>query len=133
MKKTLLAAAMLMLIATQLHAASDSEKSEAITTKMAVKCGRGLINIATSPLEIPRQIATMTKDYGFPGTLLGPFSGILMTGYRALIGTTETVFFMVPAPGYYDNMMDPEFVWVGWNSKQKKSELAVTEVEEELP
>ena len=37
-----------------------------------------------------------------------------MTLYRAFTGIIETVFFLVPQPGYYDPMIDPEFVWNGW-------------------
>jgi hypothetical protein len=37
--------------------------------------------------------------------------GIGMTAYRAIAGTLETALFIVPAPGYYDPMANPAFVW----------------------
>jgi hypothetical protein len=51
---------------------------------------------------------------GGPGYVVGPLKGLGMTLYRAFIGATETVFFLVPQPGYYDPMINPEFVWQGW-------------------
>ena len=33
-------------------------------------------------------------------------------------GVVEAVFCMVPQPGYYDPMMDPEYVWQGWEPKR---------------
>jgi hypothetical protein len=41
-----------------------------------------------------------------------------MTVYRAIMGTAETIGFMVPQPGYYDPMVDPEFVWHDWEPKR---------------
>jgi hypothetical protein len=52
-----------------------------------------------------------------------------MTLYRAFIGTTETVFFVVPAPGYYDPMIDPEFVWQDWE-KMKVGNISELEAED---
>lgn len=130
MKRIFCTAAILLVMSTQLFAAEE-EKSEAITSKMAVKFGKGVVNIVTSPLEIPRQISSMTRDYGFPGFLIGPFSGALMTTYRAVIGATETALFMVPAPGYYDNMIDPEFVWAGWEQTPKTHQITPDEEEEQ--
>jgi hypothetical protein len=37
-----------------------------------------------------------------------------MTIYRAFSGVTETILFLVPQPGYYDSMINPDFVWKGW-------------------
>lgn len=117
MKRLFCALALVLLVTTQVHA-NNEQQPENIASKMAVKFGRGITNIITSPLEIPKQTVLMTRDLGFPGVLVGPFGGVLMTGYRAIIGVAETVFFMVPAPGYYDEMIEPEFVWQGWGAKE---------------
>jgi len=118
MKRVFCALALLLLVTTQAHA-SNEQQPENIASKMAVKFGRGITNIVTAPIEIPKQTVLMTRDLGFPGVLVGPFGGILMTGYRVVIGVAETVFFMVPAPGYYDKMIEPEFVWEGWGAKEE--------------
>ena len=53
-----------------------------------------------------------------------------MTIYRAFSGVTETAFFMVPQPGYYDPMINPDYVWKGWEetradtAKPKEAETA---------
>jgi putative exosortase-associated protein (TIGR04073 family) len=122
MKRLFCALALVLLVTTQLHA-SNEQQPENITSKMAVKFGRGITNLATSPIEIPKQTVLMTRDLGFPGLLVGPFGGVLMTGYRAIIGVAEIVFFMVPAPGYYDKMIEPEFVWEGWGAKEEPALL----------
>lgn len=123
MKRLFCALALVLLVSAQVHA-NNEQQPENIAAKMAVKFGRGVTNIVTSPLEIPKQTVLITRDLGFPGVLVGPIGGVLMTGYRALIGVAETVFFMVPAPGYYDEMLEPEFVWQGWGAKEEPPTVA---------
>jgi putative exosortase-associated protein (TIGR04073 family) len=82
---------------------------------MSVKFTRGLANTATCIVELPKQIILTSKDKGpAMGAVIGPVKGIGMTVYRAFAGVIETVFFMVPQPGYYDPMINPDFVWKGW-------------------
>ncbi len=119
MKRVLTVSALLLLLATNLYAAGEPQP-EAITGKMAVKFGRGLTNVVTSVVEIPRQTVLLGREMGGVGYLLGPFSGVMMTGYRALMGVAEMVLFPVPAPGYYDPMIDPAFVWVGRGPKRQQ-------------
>ena len=119
MKRLLCAVALLLVCATGAYATSE-QQPEAITGMMAAKFGRGVTNIATAVVEIPKQTVLMGRDMGPVGYLVGPFSGLLMTGYRAIVGVTETVFFMVPAPGYYDPFIDPEFVWAGWEAPKRQ-------------
>ena len=119
MKRLFCALALALLIATPLYAANE-QQAENIAGKMAIKFGRGITNMATAVVEIPKQTVLMGRDMGPVGVLVGPFSGVVMTVYRAVIGATETAFFMVPAPGYYDEMIDPEFVWAGWGPKHQQ-------------
>lgn len=123
MKRLFCALALVLLVSAQVHA-NNEQQPENIAAKMAVKFGRGVTNIVTAPLEIPKQTILITRDLGFPGVLVGPIGGVLMTGYRVVIGVAETVFFMVPAPGYYDEMLEPEFVWQGWGAKQEPPTVA---------
>ncbi|MBJ6726067.1 exosortase system-associated protein, TIGR04073 family [Geomesophilobacter sediminis] len=108
---------LLMLIATASFA-QESQQPEAITEKMAFKLVRGVANVATSIVEIPKQSYLMVRDRGRVGYVVGPIKGFGMAFYRLLSGVTETVFFAVPQPGYYDPMIDPEFVWQGWSEKR---------------
>ncbi|HEY5975797.1 MAG TPA: exosortase system-associated protein, TIGR04073 family [Geobacteraceae bacterium] len=95
--------------------AAESQKPESIAEKMAFKFARGVTNLVTSPGELYRQTVLTTRNHGDIGYVIGPLKGIGMTFYRAFIGATETIFFLVPQPGYYDPMMEPEFVWQNWD------------------
>ncbi len=101
--------------------AQETQKPDAIVEKMAFKLTRGIANMATSVAEIPKQSYLTVRDRGAVGYLIGPLKGIGMTTYRALMGAAETVFFMVPPPGYYDPMIDPDYVWNGWEEKRAKN------------
>jgi putative exosortase-associated protein (TIGR04073 family) len=94
--------------------AAEPPKPESIAEKMSFKLVRGVTNATTAIVEIPKQTYLTGKNHGAIGYVVGPIKGTVMTLYRGLIGLTETLFFMVPQPGYYDPMMDPEFVWKGW-------------------
>jgi len=126
MKRMLCVLAVSLLSVTQLHAANE-QQPEHITGKMAVKFARGVTNVVTSVVEVPKQTILMGREMGGVGYLVGPFSGALMMGYRAVTGALETAFFMMPAPGHYDSMIDPEFVWVGWGPSRQVSVAEVPE------
>ena len=98
--------------------AQDGQQPEAITEKMAFKLVRGVANVATSLGEIPKQSYLMVRDRGGIGYVVGPLKGMGMAFYRLFVGVTETAFFLVPQPGYYDSMINPEYVWQGWEEKQ---------------
>ncbi len=110
--------------------AQDSPKPETIVGKMAFKFVRGVTNVGTSIVEIPKQTILNARDRGPVGYVVGPLAGIGMTFYRVVIGAAEAVFCMVPQPGYYDPMIDPEFVWQGWQEMRKEP---ITDNETESP
>jgi len=102
--------------------AEQEKKPEAVVERMAVKFVRGVTNIATAIVELPKQSYLTVRDMGRPGYVVGPLKGVGMTLYRAFIGTAETVFFLVPQPGYYDPMINPEYVWQGWEEYRPANE-----------
>ena len=119
MKKILLLTALLcVFVVTGPSLAAADQQPEMIAEKMAVKLTRGVTNIVTSIIELPKQTILTTRDMGGAGLIVGPIKGIGMTVYRGVVGIAETVFCMVPQPGYYDPMMDPEYVWQGWEPKR---------------
>ena len=95
--------------------AADGPASDVIVEHMAVKLVRGITNIATCVVELPKQTYLTIKEDGASGTVIGPLKGIGMMVYRALMGASETILFLVPQPGYYDPMIDPDYVWKGWS------------------
>lgn len=116
-KAILLSLLLLMVFATSSFAL-EGQQPEAIAEKMAFKLVRGVTNTATSIVEVPKQSYLMVRDRGSIGYVVGPLKGMGMAFYRLLTGLTETVFFAVPQPGYYDPMISPEFVWDGWDEKR---------------
>ncbi len=126
---------LLLLVISSPARAQDSQRSDVIVEKMSFKLVRGVTNIATCVVEIPKQIQLTTRERGSIGYVIGPLKGIGMTLYRAFTGVTETALFLVPQPGYYDPMIDPEFVWNGWGetradlAKAKETEPAAPPAE----
>ena len=98
--------------------AQEAQQPEAIAEKMAFKLVRGVTNVATSLVEIPKQSYLTVRDRGAVGYVVGPIKGLGMAFYRGVVGIAEAVFFMVPQPGYYDPIIEPEYVWKGWEAKR---------------
>lgn len=79
---------------------------------MGDKFVRGLANILTSPLEIPRNVQNLTEESGvLVGWTGGICQGIGMMALRIIVGAYETVTFPVPLPADYVPVIQPEFVW----------------------
>lgn len=104
--------------------AQEAQQPEAIAEKMAFKLVRGVTNVTTGIAEIPKQSYLTIRDRGNIGYVVGPIKGFGMAIYRTLMGAVETVFFLVPQPGYYDPIIDPEYVWNGWEEKRVESRKA---------
>lgn len=123
MKRTAFVPLLLLAVLLVLPAASFAEQQpEMIAEKMAVKFSRGVANTFTGIAEIPKQTILTGRDMGAVGYIVvGPLKGIGMTLYRTFIGMTEAVFFAVPHPGYYDPMIEPTYVWNGWEPKRDTS------------
>ena len=128
MKKVLLLSLVLFVfVALAPGMATADQQPEMIVGKMAVKFTRGITNTVTSIVELPKQTILTGREMGAVGYVVGPIKGIGMTLYRGVIGITEAVFCMVPQPGYYDPMIDPEYVWQGWGPKRNTSKAIVEE------
>jgi len=127
MKRTAFVPLLLVAVLLMMPLAAQAEQQpESIAGKMSIKFFRGLTNIVTSPVEIPKQIVLTGEEMGGVGYfVIGPFKGILMTAYRATIGVVETAFFTVPHPGYYDPTIEPAYVWQGWEPKRDTTPLVV--------
>jgi putative exosortase-associated protein (TIGR04073 family) len=80
------------------------------------KLGRGASNCATFPLEIFNQISkTNNSDGPMAALSYGLAKGVIMTGYRAVVGVYEVLTFPIPFPQYYKPILvDPEFMLEDW-------------------
>jgi putative exosortase-associated protein (TIGR04073 family) len=125
MKSNLLLPALLLAVVLTVPVLVRADQQpEMIAEKMAVKFTRGLANTATCIVELPKQSMLTVRDMGGAGYLVGPAKGVIMTLYRGIIGMTEALFFLVPQPGYYDPMIEPSYVWEGWEPKRDMSAIS---------
>jgi putative exosortase-associated protein (TIGR04073 family) len=90
----------------------DDSSPQEVVDGMANKLARGVANVATGWLELPKQIYITCKEDGYAkGLTVGPLKGIGMTLVRTASGVGETVTFLIPFPGFYDPFFDPSYVW----------------------
>ncbi len=75
------------------------------------KLGRGLANILTGWIEIPKNIYdTSVEDNIGMGLTVGLAKGIGMTVVRTGAGIYETITFPFPLPEDYEPLLEPEYV-----------------------
>jgi putative exosortase-associated protein (TIGR04073 family) len=79
---------------------------------MARKLGRGLANVTTGLLEIPRQMMRTLEQEGIiAGLTVGMVKGVGWAVSRELVGIYEVVTFVAPQPNEYGVILEPEFVY----------------------
>lgn len=94
-------------IATPAYA-EDPGLFEQIGTKLV----RGVANLTTGWVELPKQIYVVGTNEGWlTGALRGPFDGMGMFFARTISGAYEILTFPVPVPPGYRPMLRPEYVW----------------------
>lgn len=99
---------LLLVISFSLPALAD----ENVPAKMGKKLGRGVINIATGWLELPKNIYnTTTETNPGMGITYGTLKGLGMTVVRTAAGIFDAATFLFPVPKDYDPLMKPEFVF----------------------
>ncbi|TLM60392.1 MAG: exosortase system-associated protein, TIGR04073 family [Deltaproteobacteria bacterium] len=90
----------------------DNSAPQEIVDGMSNKLVRGVANVATGWIEFPKQIViTFMEDGVAKGIFVGPLKGVGMTLVRTGTGVIETATFFVPAPGFYEPLFSPEYVW----------------------
>ena len=76
------------------------------------KLGRGISNIVTSPIELPRKVEKVgLRDGWMAGATVGVLQGAWRTILRALAGVYETATFFVESPEGFRPIIKPEFVF----------------------
>lgn len=90
----------------------ERSSAQDVAEGIANKAARGVTNIATGWMEIPKQIELTIKEDGIAkGVTVGTMKGLGMTVIRTLSGVAETATFFVAYPGFYDPYMEPAYVW----------------------
>jgi putative exosortase-associated protein (TIGR04073 family) len=104
-----LAVSLLSLAATGFTDDIYREQSDA--GKMFHKLGRGLLNVLTGWLEVPKNIAdTWRKTDPFTGMVIGGVTGIGWTWARTCTGLYDVITFPFPVPQDYVSLIEPESV-----------------------
>ncbi|MBI3268685.1 MAG: exosortase system-associated protein, TIGR04073 family [Planctomycetes bacterium] len=79
---------------------------------MVSKFTRGLLNILTGWIEIPKQIARTAKEDGAgKGATIGFLKGIGMAVARTAAGVLEAGLFFAPFPEDYKPILEPALVF----------------------
>lgn len=90
------------------HAENHSQDTGRL---VVTKLFRGIANLTTGWLEIPKQIAVAQQELGTgPGFTWGVAKGIGYAVARTASGAFEIVTFPFPVPEDYRPIMNPEYV-----------------------
>ena len=103
---------MAMVMAMVFLAATPPARAEQDTGRLATsKLFRGIVNLTTGWLEIPKQTVNTSQDKGLgQGLTWGFAKGIGWAVGRTLAGAYEIVTFPFPIPENYQPVMQPEYV-----------------------
>ena len=76
-----------------------------------VKIGRGISNVMSAPLELPKNIGDANKSDGiFAGLTWGILQGVADTIGRIVVGAYEVITFPFPIPEDYKPILtEPEY------------------------
>lgn len=84
------------------------------------KLGRGLVNILTGIVEIPKKVILTTRKRGAAQGLTSGFVEGAKEGLvRTASGLYEIMTFPIPSPADYEPMVSPEFVFEEWETTEK--------------
>lgn len=92
-------------------APAHADEPHALGDRISGKLIRGMVNLSTGWIEVPRQIYEVGTHEGWVrGLLRGPFDGIGMFFARTVAGVVETATFPVPLPTYKP-LLTPTYAW----------------------
>ncbi|HOE63912.1 MAG TPA: exosortase system-associated protein, TIGR04073 family [Candidatus Sumerlaeota bacterium] len=91
--------------------ADDMTRSKSEANSMMHKCGRGIVNVLTGWMEVPKNIAVeWKKTEPFTGTIMGTIKGLGWGVGRTATGVYDIITFPLPIPEGYKPLMEPEFI-----------------------
>ncbi|HTP64879.1 MAG TPA: exosortase system-associated protein, TIGR04073 family [Geobacteraceae bacterium] len=90
----------------------ENSSPQEVVDGMMNKAGRGMANMTTGWMELPKQIYETSRDEGAAkGASIGFLKGMGMMMARTLAGVGEFATFFVAYPGFFDPYFDPAYVW----------------------
>jgi putative exosortase-associated protein (TIGR04073 family) len=106
---TLLAIVGTMFLATP--SSAQIERRDTDFDRMLHKLGRGIANVLTGWMEIPKEIAEAWRETDpITGLIVGTIKGVGYTIVRVVAGVYEILTFPMPFPENYEPIIEPEFV-----------------------
>jgi len=91
--------------------AAQADEAQPLGRQVSEKFIRGMVNLSTGWIEVPRQIYEVGTNEGWvQGVLRGPFDGIGMFFARTVAGAVEMATFPVPLPTYKP-LVTPMYPW----------------------
>lgn len=88
----------------------DEYRDESCFGQMQHKLGRGLANLFTGVVEIPKNISReWRRTDPATGVIVGGVKGVGWAATRMAVGAFDTVTFPVPVPANYEPLMLPEY------------------------
>lgn len=110
----ILVAALMMLVAfapLAAHADDDVYREGTVAGKMFKKLGRGVVNILTGWMEVPKHMAKRWRQYDpITGIIVGGVEGFGWAFCRTLTGAYDVISFPFAVPKDYQPLMQPEFL-----------------------
>lgn len=103
--------ALLLTLLVASAGADDLTRSKSEAASMMHKLGRGIVNVLTGWIEIPKNIAVeWKKTEPFTGFVMGTVQGVGWGVGRTATGLYDIVTFPLPIPEGYKPLMEPEFI-----------------------
>lgn len=91
--------------------ASEEAYRKSQAADMGQKLGRGFLNILTGWIEIPKNIARVSRETDpFSGAVVGFIQGVGWAWGRTISGVYDVFTFPLPIPKDYEPLMDPEYI-----------------------
>ena len=78
-----------------------------------MKLARGVTNVTTGWVEIPKQTSFGSRQTGPPGAIGGFFKGVALGAARTVVGGYEVATFWAPIPERFEPVMKPATVFEG--------------------
>ncbi len=75
------------------------------------KLARGVVNITTGWVEVPKQAAIGAQEAGPPGLVGGLLKGVALGVTRTVVGGLEAGTFFLPIPERYEPILKPATVF----------------------
>jgi len=107
----LMAALLVGLMTLSSPAAAQTDRRDTTFDMMLHKLGRGIVNVLTGWMEIPKEVAEAWRETDpITGVVVGSIKGVGYFAVRFFAGAYEILTFPMPFPENYGPIIEPEFV-----------------------